>query len=54
MSWNGFVGDQCGPGGGGSGVTGSGSRIGDIVLAHRAEASITSSRVPAHIEFWVI
>jgi len=36
---NGFVGDWCGPGDGGSRVTGSGSGIGDIVLACRAEAS---------------
>ena len=51
MFQNGFVGDWCSPGDGGSRVTGSGSGIGDIVLARRAEASMMVWRVPARIEF---
>ena len=49
--WNGFIGDWCGPGDGGSSVTGLGSGIGDMVSACHTEASMIVWRVPAQIEF---
>ena len=36
---------RCGPGDGNSGVIGSGSGIGDMVLAHCAEASVMTVKV---------